>query len=85
VLEFQKVKRASISISSELEEALDTYMKQQDTPPALTTLVQAALREYLAHRGLMPPATALKITPARKGSGKTDVSVHHDRYFAGTE
>jgi hypothetical protein len=79
------MRRATISISSELEAALDTYMKQQDAPPALTALVQAALREYLAHRGLVPPAAPLKITPARKGSGKTDVSLHHDRYFADAE
>ncbi len=79
------MRRATITISTELEAALDAYMKQQDAPPALTALVQAALREYLAHRGLAPPAAALKITPARKGSGKTDISVHHDRDFAEAE
>jgi hypothetical protein len=76
------MRRATISISSELEEALETYMKQQDAPPSLTTLMQAALREYLAHRGLAPAPSPLKITPARKGSGRSDVSLHHDHYFA---
>jgi hypothetical protein len=79
------MKRATISISSDLEKALDRYIKQQDAPPALTAVVQAALREYLAHRGLVSPAEFLKITPASKGSGKTDVSLHHDRYFAEVE
>jgi hypothetical protein len=79
------MRRATISISSDLEEALAIYMKQQEAPPALTAVIQAALREYLAHRGFVPPAKALKITPARKGSGKSDVSVHHDRYFTEAE
>lgn len=79
------MRRATISISTDLEEALDRYMKQQDAPPALAALIQAALREYLAHRGLVPPEAPLKITPARKGSGKTDISLHHDRYFAEAE
>ena len=76
------MKRARISINDELEEAIDSYRKQQDPPPALTALVQAALREFLTHRGCVAPAVRLKITPARKGSGKSDVSIHHDRYFA---
>lgn len=76
------MKRATISIGGELEDSLDRYMKQQDAPPSFTGLVQAALREYLSHRGFVPPAGALRITPARKGSGKSDISRHHDRYFA---
>jgi hypothetical protein len=44
--------------------------------------VQAALREYLARRGAAAPAHPLRITPAKKGSGKSDVSQRHDRYFA---
>jgi hypothetical protein len=44
--------------------------------------VQAALREYLARRGAAAPAHALRITPASKGSGKSDISQRHDRYFA---
>jgi len=53
--------------------------------PTLTAVVQAALTEYLSRRGAAPPAHRLRITPAAKGSGKSDVSRRHDRYFAENE
>jgi hypothetical protein len=77
------VRRATITIDDQLEAAVAAYVKRQEIPPLLTSLVQAALREYLARRGVAPPASALRITPAREGSGKADVSVRHDAYFAG--
>jgi hypothetical protein len=45
-------------------------------------LVQAALREYLARRGAAAPAHPLRVTPAKKGSGKSNISQRHDEYFA---
>jgi hypothetical protein len=77
------VRRATISIDDQLEAALAAYVKQQEIPPLLTSVMQTALREYLARRGVAPPASPLRITPAREGSGKADVSVRHDAYFAG--
>ena len=76
------MKRASITLSDDLQSALEAFLRQQKTSPALTAIVQSALREYLASRGYLPPARTLRITPARKGSGKKDISKDHDRYFA---
>jgi len=76
------VKRASITIDDDLESAIDAYVKRQDVPPALTSVVQAALWEFLARRGLAPPRQPFDIAPARKGSGRRDISLHHDEYFA---
>ena len=77
------MRRATITIGQELEASLDAYIQQQEVSPALTAVVQAALKEYLARRGFVPGTKTLRITPAKKGSGVRDVSVHHDRYLAG--
>jgi hypothetical protein len=76
------MKRATITIGGDLEEALQSFTSQQEVAPSLTALVQAALREYLARRGAAAPAHPLRITPAAKGSGQSDISLKHDRYFA---
>lgn len=78
----QCMKRATMTIPDDLEEAVDNYIKSQDAPPALTAVVQAALREYLRERGFLRPYRPLKITPALRGSGRSDVSQNHDLYFA---
>lgn len=57
-------------------------MQMQEAPPTLTTVVQAALREYLHKRGFLRSYKPLRITPAPKGSGLANVSTNHDRYFA---
>jgi len=76
------MKRATITIGGDLEQALQSYTSQQEVAPTFTALVQAALREYLARRGAVAPAHPLRITPAKKGSGKSEISQQHDRYFA---
>ena len=76
------MKRATITIDKEIEQALDAYVNDQDATPALTAVVQAALRSFLADRGYLPARRRLKITPARHGSGKRDISIAHDKYFA---
>ena len=76
------MKRATISLSRDIEAALEAYRQDQEVPPALTAVTQAALREYLAERGYLPRVRPLHITPAEKGSGRSDVSADHDRYFA---
>lgn len=76
------MKRATVTISADLEKALDVYSSRQEVAPTFTALVQAALREYLARRGAAAPERPLRITPAIKGSGKSDVSQRHDEHFA---
>jgi hypothetical protein len=74
-----------MTLPDDLAEALERYVKAQEARPALTSVVQAALREYLRERGFLGSYRALKITPASKGSGVTDVSANHDRYFVESE
>lgn len=76
------MKRATISIPEDLEQAVTAYISAQEAPPPLTAIVAAALREYLAERGYLPATRTLRISPARKGSGRRDVSRAHDRYLA---
>ena len=76
------MRRATVTISDDLEESLDAYNRQQDASPTLTAVLQAAVREYLARRGFYAAPKALRITPAKKGSGARDVSIRHDRYLA---
>jgi hypothetical protein len=78
------MKRATITLPDELEEALEAFRRSQDVPLALTALTQAALREYLAKRGFLSPSSerSFRITPSGRGSGTSDVSSEHDRYLA---
>ena len=78
------MKRATITLPDELEEALEAYRRSQDLPLPLTALTQAALREYLTRRGFLASTVGrpFVITPVEKGSGENDVSANHDRYFA---
>jgi Arc/MetJ-type ribon-helix-helix transcriptional regulator len=76
------MKRVTVTIPDDLEKAVDSYVRAQEAPRPLTAVVQAALREYLAQRGFSESCSALRITPARKGSGRHDVSEAHDRLLA---
>jgi hypothetical protein len=76
------MRRATVTITDDLEVSLEAYNRQQDVSPALTAVLQAALREFLARRGFSAAPKALRITPAKKGSGARDVGVRHDRYLA---
>lgn len=77
------MRRATMTLPDDLAKAVDDYLKAQEAPPALTTVVQAALREYLRERGFLREYRPLKITPAKKGSGRSDVSVNHNLYLTG--
>jgi hypothetical protein len=71
-----------MTIPDDLAEAVDAYVRAQEAPPALTTVMQAALREYLRERGFLRAYRPLKITPVGR-SGRSDVSVNHDLYLTG--
>ena len=71
-----------MTFPDDLAEAMEKYVQAQEAPPALTTVVQAALREYLSERGYLRPYRPLKITPKGR-SGKSNVSEEHDAYLAG--
>ena len=42
-----------MTLPDDLAQALDEYVQAQEAPPALTTVVQTALREYLRERGFL--------------------------------
>ena len=72
-----------MTFPDDLAQAMDDYLQSQDAPPSLTTVMQAALREYLRERGFLREFRPLKITPAKRGSGRSDVSQNHDLYLTG--
>jgi hypothetical protein len=72
-----------MTLPDDLSEAVDNYLQAQEVPPKLTTVVQAALREYLHERGFLRPYRPLKIRPAKHGSGSSDGSINHDLYLTG--
>jgi hypothetical protein len=76
------MKRATMTFPDDLAEALENYVRAQEAPPALTSVVQAALREYLRQRGYLRAYRPFKITP-QGNSGRSDVSMAHDAYLAG--
>ncbi|HEU4742722.1 MAG TPA: hypothetical protein VFS50_14105 [Meiothermus sp.] len=79
------MKRFTVTLNDELEQALEEYLSTQKPAPSLTALVQDALREYL----LQAKLRQVQYHPARKpwrplispkGSGLSDVSLRHDEY-----
>jgi hypothetical protein len=76
------MKRATITIPDDLAQAVDRYVRAQEAPPALTAVVQTALRVYLTDRGYLRAQKPLRIKPAPRGSGHRDISEAHDRYLA---
>jgi len=78
------MKRATMTFPDDLSEALENYVRAQETPPALTTVMQAALREYLQERGYLRSYRPLRLRPLGN-SGRTDVSINHDLYLTGVK
>jgi hypothetical protein len=76
------MKRATMTLPDDLAQAVEAYVQAQEAPPALTAVVQAALREYLRERGFLRTRQPLKITP-KGNSGRSDVSENHDAYLTG--
>jgi len=75
------MKRATVTLPDDLADAVEHYVRDQEAPPPLTAVVQAALRQYLSLRGYLRPAAPFRLTPARHGSGRRDISEEHDRYL----
>jgi hypothetical protein len=71
-----------MTFPDDLAKAMDDYLQSQEAPPSLTTVMQAALREYLRERGFLREFRPLKITP-KGNSGRSDVSQNHDLYLTG--
>ena len=71
-----------MTLPDDLAQAVDEYVQAQEAPPALTTVMQAALREYLRERGYLRTYRPLRIT-AKGNSGRSDVSQNHDLYLTG--
>jgi hypothetical protein len=76
------MKRATVTLPDDLAEAVEKYTQAQNVTPALTAVVQAALREYLRERGFLRTYRPLKLEPLGN-SGRSDVSVNHDLYLTG--
>jgi hypothetical protein len=76
------MKRATVTLPDDLAEAVESYTRAQNVPPALTAVVQTALREYLRERGFLRTYRPLNLEPLGN-SGRSDVSVNHDLYLTG--
>ena len=83
------MKRITVTLPDDLEQELNTYLASKDAPPSLTTLTQAALRDYLqtkklserAYRRAQKPFSVRPLAE-KDGDGELDVSLHHDAYLA---
>lgn len=83
------MKRITVTLPDDLEQELDAYLAAKDAPPNLTTLTQAALRDYLraqklSERAYRPAQRPFHITPLaeKDAHGEPDVSLRHDAYLA---
>lgn len=76
------MRRVSVTLPDDLNKALESYVRDQEAPPSLTVVMQSALRQFLAQRGYLGRRKPLHISPAKRGSGLSDVSQEHDGYFA---
>ena len=77
------MKGTTITLPDDLAEAVENYVQSHEAPPLLTTVVQAALRQYLGERGFLRSRKALQVTASKRGSEHTDVSRDHDLYLSG--
>ncbi len=80
------MKRATITIPDDLEHELDDFLATQETPPSLTSVMQAALRSYLDkrkwnERSYRKAKGTLSIPIAKPGSGENKISADHDEYL----
>ena len=81
------MKRVTFTVPDDLEASLERHLSEQDAPPSFTSLVRAALREYLLNkrlegRGYQPPSEPFDPQPLEEkdDQGEPDVSINHDDY-----
>src|ERR1035441_785177 len=78
------MKRATMTIPDDLAEAMEQYVQAQEVPPALTTVVQVALREYLRERGFLQPYRRLKIEPVGRSRRRQSAGPNRQLHCAAT-
>jgi hypothetical protein len=83
------MRRVTVTIPDDLERELEAYLRRQDAPPSITTVMQVAMREFLASqklrdRGYQIARKAFSLRPLEEKDdrGEPDVSIAHDKYFA---
>jgi hypothetical protein len=76
------MRRATITLPDDLEQAVDAFIDAQPASPSLTPVTQAALREYLAARGYLTTRKVLRIRPAKHPGGDPRASIEHDQHVA---
>lgn len=82
------MKRITVTLPDDLERELTAYLTAKDAPPNLTTLTQAALRDYLrtqklSERSYRPALKPFEVAPLTEKDtcGEPDVSLYHDTYL----
>lgn len=83
------MKRASVTIPNDLEQALEEYQSDLEVSPAISTIMQAALRQYLEERGYLhrdrgkalekPRGLPRQKRPVIKGTDNVAQAVIEDR------
>ena len=76
------MRRATVTLSDELENALEEYRRDQGTEPSLDSITETALRDFLLARGYLQSTRPLRLTPAEIGSGDDRGSIDHDQILA---
>ena len=83
---FHTVKRASITLPSELDQRVDEFLSAQSPRPSLTALVQEALSAYLDDyewkRREYTPAKESVLTVTTERTGHSDTAARHDEALA---
>lgn len=77
------MRRATITLTDELESKLERFFADREPRPSLAAVVQTALAKYLDNeewqaRSFEPAERPLRVTIARRGSGKETTSLEHD-------
>jgi hypothetical protein len=81
----ESMKRATITIPDDLDEALAAYGQDHGLDGDLDAVVGAALRDLLTIHGYLEPFVPFDITPIPHDGPEADISVNHDRYFVDGE
>lgn len=76
------VKRTTVTLTNELEEALEAYREAQEVDLSTTAITQAALREFLSQRGFLRTRRTFWLTPSEHGSGDPHASRNHNHSVA---